>query len=363
MSYSQEIDRAKQLQIYQLAQESDPKTGKKFSARAIAKKLGVGKDAAQKYSERAPIGVEEEVKDVDEIERLAEFRREKFQELNARFNKWIGDTDKPEKTRDRKTGKRIKVAVGNDIHTPYHKEWAVGRFIADNRDADECWIPGDVMDLLSFSHYPKSSQKFSAVEEFQSGRVLIRALSDNFPKVVIMSGNHDDRFIKYLVRLNIPPDILEFFRLMTPDFDSPLAKICAPFPNVEVAKPRELDDAKFPFIHQVGDCILSHAEKFSKIPNRAVGDVIHWLQSYARPQGLVDDFKVVIQAHTHQAGKTYNDYGVVGIEAGTLSAVPGYAGNPKLMGAQRPSVVGYTVVYQENGVTDRNATNFVELGF
>jgi hypothetical protein len=361
MSDSQRIDRATQLKIYQMAKEVDPKTSKPYSSRAIAKAFGVGHDTVIKYAER-DVTPEPEPKG-DRIEEFAQFHREKFQELQHRFNKWIGDTDAPLKTPKHKAGRRIKAAVGNDIHVPYQKEWAVGRFISDNRDADVCWIPGDVMDLLSFSHYPKTSQKFSAVEEFQAGRVLIKALSENFPKVVIMSGNHDDRFIKYLVRLNIPPDILEFFRMMCPDFDSPLAKICAPFPNVEVAKPKELDDAKFPFIHQIGDCILSHAEKFSKIPNRAVGDVIHWLQSYARPQGLVDDFKVVIQAHTHQAGKTYNDYGVVGIEAGTLSAVPGYAGNPKLMGAQRPSVVGYTVVYQEDGITDRNATNFVELGY
>jgi hypothetical protein len=361
MSDSQKIERPTQLEILKLTQEVDPKTGKLFSARAIARRLGLSKDSVVKYS--GPEFADEQESKHDRIEEFAQYHREKFLELQDRFNKWIGDTDKPKSTGKSKPKKRIKAAVGNDIHTPYHKEWAVGRFIADNRDADVAWIPGDVMDLLSFSHYPKSSQKFSAVEEFQAGRVLIRALSENFPRVVIMSGNHDDRFIKYLVRLNIPPDILEFFRLMCPEFDSPLAKICAPFPNVEVAKPKELDDAKFPFIHQIGDCVLSHAEKFSKIPNRAVGDVIHWLQSYAKPQGLVDDFRVVIQAHTHQAGKTYNDYGVVGIEAGTLSAVPGYAGNPKLMGSQRPSVVGYTVVYQEDGVTDRNATNFVELGF
>ncbi len=178
-----------------------------------------------------------------------------------------------------------------------------------------------------------------------------------------MSGNHDERFIKWLVRdKSIPPSILEYFQLMDPDFLSPLAKVCAGFPNVETIKPLELDYARFPFIHQEGDCILSHAERFSKIPNRATGDVIHWLKSYAEPQGLVKPFRVVIQAHTHQAGSTWCDYDTLGIEAGCLAKVPDYSGDPKLRGAGRPSVVGYTLVYQDGGVTDRNESRFIRLG-
>jgi hypothetical protein len=40
---------------------------------------------------------------------------------------------------------------------------------------------------------------------------------------------------------------------------------------------------------------------------------------------------------------------------------PDYAGNPQLRGGMKPPVIGYTVVYQEDGVTDRNASNFIEL--
>jgi hypothetical protein len=166
MSDSQKIDRPTQLEILKLTQEVDPKTGKPFSARAIARRLGLSKDSVVKYS--GPEFAEEQDAKHDRIEEFAQYHREKFLELQDRFNKWIGDTDKPKSTGKSKPKKRIKAAVGNDIHTPYHKEWAVGRFIADNRDADVAWIPGDVMDLLSFSHYPKSSQKFSAVEEFQA---------------------------------------------------------------------------------------------------------------------------------------------------------------------------------------------------
>jgi transcriptional regulator with XRE-family HTH domain len=302
------------------------------------------------------------VETADRIEKYAKFHRATFLERMEDFKKWIGDTDRPPKPKTASRHKRKKNLVCNDIHAPFHDKAAVGKMIRDNPDADEVWIAGDVMDLFSFSRYEKYSQPFSAVQEFQEGRAFIRLLAERYPKVRVMSGNHDDRFAKWLVRdKSIPVPILEFFKLSDPDFMSPLAKVCAGFDNVEMMEPKELDYAKFPFIHQQGDCILSHAEKFSKIPNRAVGDVIHWLQSYCLPQGIVAPFKVVIQAHTHQAGCTWNDYDVLGIEAGCLAKVPDYAGNARLMGAQRPSVVGYTVVYQENGVTDRNETRFIRL--
>jgi hypothetical protein len=258
----------------------------------IARKVGCSNGSVSNVvrSSVDPL-IRDEPKKADSIEEFKKYHREKFLELQERFNTWLGDTGKVRATKDVKHRKRIKAAVGNDIHAPYHKEAAVGRFVSDNRDADEAWIPGDLLDLLAFSHYPKTRMKFTPVEEFQSGRVLIRSLSENFPKVKILSGNHDDRFIKYLVRLNIPPDILEFFRLMCPEFDSPLAKICAQFPNVEVVKPAELDYAKFPFIHQIGDCVLSHAEKFSRIPNRAVGDVHSLAKVLRRAAGTRQAFQ------------------------------------------------------------------------
>lgn len=298
----------------------------------------------------------------DRIDVYSKYHRTKFLELQERFNKWIGDTGKPPKPPKRSKSSKLTALVINDLHVPFHNESALAYAISCNKDADECWVPGDLLDLFSFSRYEKYSAPFSPCEEFQHGRVVIRALAERFAKVRVMHGNHDERFIKWLVRdKQIPPAILEFFQLQDPLFLSPLAKVCAGYSNVEMMTPRTLDFARFGFIHQIGDCVLSHAEKFSKIPNRAVGQVIDWLKSYAEPQGIVKPFTTVIHAHTHQAGATWCNFDVLGIEGGCLARVPDYAGSPKLMGASRPSIVGYTRVIQNNGITDRNEARFVRI--
>lgn len=289
----------------------------------------------------------------------AEVNRERFLELQERFKFWLGDTGRVAKAPKRKAGKRKKILVLNDIHAPFHNEAALARAINDNRDADECWVVGDVLDLFSFSRYDKTSRPFSPIEEFQSGRVIMAGLAEAFPTVRVMHGNHDDRYIKYLVRAHIPPDVLEFMKYSFPNSLSPLAKLCADLPNVQMMEPKRIDYASYPFIHQIGDCVLSHAERYSRLTNKAVSDVIEWLMKKAKPMGIVDDFKVVIQAHTHSAGKTWNDYGVVGIESGCLALTPDYDGSPKLMGRQ--PVVGYTVVVQEDGRTLINETNFIQI--
>jgi hypothetical protein len=299
--------------------------------------------------------------EVDQIELLSEAHKQKFQHLRERFKQWVGDAEKAPSPPKAKNSSTVIAAVCNDIHAPFHNGPAFARFIADNRDADECWVVGDVLDLFGVSKYPKTRQIFSLVEEFQAGQAIMRTLSESFPKIKVLHGNHDDRWIKYLVSKNIPPDVLEFLRFVYPHIESPLAKICSQFPNIEMMEPKRVDFAKYPFVHQIGDCALSHTEKFSKISMKTTADVIDWVKSYAEPMGILHDVKFLVQAHTHMAGKAWFGYGVVGIEAGCMALNPDYAGNAQLKGSSKPPVTGYSRVVQVNGVTDRNLSQFVEI--
>jgi hypothetical protein len=165
------------------------------------------------------------------------------------------------------------------------------------------------------------------------------------------------------VAKNVEPGVLEAFRMLCPKFDSPLHLLAKDLPNVEIVQGYSLDHAEFSWFYQIGDLVTTHAEVYSKIPNRAVGTVIHWLKSYAEPQGLVKPFKVVIQNHTHQAGLTWNDFGIWGIENGCMCQVGDYCGSPQLRGAARPWMKGYSVAHQIDGVTDISRLRFVPLGF
>jgi hypothetical protein len=320
----------------------------------IADECGVSVGTVSRWA-KVPLAQREE----DRIDRFAKHHKERFDELLGRYKKWIGDTN-PLRPPKAKSNKRKKNLVLNDIHAPFHNEEALLCALRTHADADECWVAGDVLDLFCVSRYPKSRQDFSLVEEFQSGQAVIRLLAETFPVVRVLHGNHDERYLKFLVAKNIPPDVLEFMRMAYPHALSPLAKICADYPNVHMMEPKTVDFATFSFVHQLGDCVLSHAEKYSKLPSRAAHDVVHWLMNSGRTMGIVKDFRLVIQAHTHQGAKVWTDFGIVAIEAGCLARVPDYAGNPKLMGA-RPGVLGYTVVIQENGISDINNSHFYQI--
>lgn len=323
-----------------------------LSGRQIAAALGIGEGTVRKYKDKP-------VPD-DNIEKYAKFRKERFEELAERFRTFIGDTKpvKAPKVKGRDPTKKVTV---NDLHCPFHRADALAEFIRQNRDAAECWLAGDVFDMFGVSRYPKAGKKYSSVDEFQIGRSVVRALAENFPIVRYLrrGGNHEERLLKHLMSKGIEPDVLEYFRFQDQDFDNPMAKACIGLDNVFPIETTRIDEAEYFHIGQIGDIVLSHAEKYSSIPNKAVGDVIAWLKKKAEPMGIVKPFRVVGQAHTHMAGKTWNDFGVIGIEMGCMAKVPEYDAGPKLNG--RVPVVGYTVFYQKDGVTDLNASNFIQL--
>lgn len=331
----------------------------------IAEQCGVSQGLVSRILRELPPDQLEKDKPVerDTIEEFAAYRKERFLELQARFLKWLGDTGPKPKPPTKKSHALKKNAVINDLHVPFHHERALAQFLKENTDAEECWIAGDLFDLWSFSRYPKARQDFTPVEEFQQGRAVLRELASRFRRVRVMSGNHDDRWLKYLVAHNVPPDVLEFMRVVWPFADSPLAKLCSDFENVEMMKPAEVDFAKYPYIYQIGDCVLSHAEKFSKLDMKATAEVAAWLKSYAEPMGIVKAPRLLVQAHTHNAGKAWFGYEprIVGIEAGCMAKTPDYAGDAKLRGANKAPVIGYTVVYQQDGVSDINKSNFIQL--
>lgn len=250
--------------------------------------------------------------------------------------------------------------IASDIHAPYENAEAVRWMVKRTfKKANRLIIGGDLADMFYFSKYQKFKKHFSAVEEMQRVQALLQMFSEAYDEVVILRGNHDDRYIKYLVRMGLDPEVLDVFQYLHGEYAlHPIFVLTHGLKNVKVVESVNKDYASFGYLHQQGDAVISHAEKYSQVPNKAVGDVIMSLKSYHEPNGVVKPFKVVIQAHTHQAGKTWNDYGTIGIENGCLALTPDYAGGSRTL-PRRASVVGYTELYQINGQSDFERTNFI----
>lgn len=302
-------------------------------------------------------------------------KSDSVEQAESVFNEFIKYSGKaPAAKYSKKTAsiKRKKIVLINDLHVPYHNEEALAEVIkTEAHDTDLLLIGGDFLDLFSVSRYDKFNVHHSLQYEFTQGKAVINTLASYFKKIKIISGNHDDRWKKHLLqKRNINPFELEAMNTLArmtnndPNFDisDPLYCLTRDLPNVELVAPKRKDFASFGFFMQEGDLIVSHAEVFSRTPNQAAASAAQWFQSYALPAGICNPFKLFCQCHTHQAGLTWGNFGIWNMECGTLSKTPDYAGNPKLMGAQRASMVGYTVIYQDMfGNSDMRETRFIPI--
>jgi hypothetical protein len=153
--------------------------------------------------------------------------------------------------------------------------------------------------------------------------------------------------------------MMDYLELTAPGALNPLSLMAAPLKNVSLAPTLKADNASFDFLYQHGDCVFTHAEAYSKVPNRAVsGPVLQWLKSFAEPQGIVRPFTTIVQGHTHQAGAVHADFGVLAIEGGCMCPTQSYQGNAKIQ-STRPPVLGWCLIVQENGVTNHAESRFI----
>lgn len=283
----------------------------------------------------------------------------KFDEIYAKYKASIGWNTTEIKTI--KSNDNELTVVAGDLHAPFQHDAAIKQMIKDtSKRARRLIIAGDLADMFNMSKYAKFKSSYSTKEELISVQSLLTLLAESYPEVILMRGNHDDRFIKYLQRAGLPPEVLEAFDYLHGEYSlHPIYVLAQGLNNVKIVDPLKKDNAEFCYLYQQGDCIISHAELFSQIPNKTVGSVIQGLKSYHEPEGLVKPFRLVIQAHTHQAGKTWCDFNIVGIENGCLCTTPDYASNARMM-PRRASVLGYTELWQDKkGRTDLVKTNFI----
>lgn len=106
----------------------------------------------------------------------------------AEFSDYFGiNFSKKIKPLKRKTGKKLFIA---DTHFPYHHKSLFDKTINDNLDADELNILGDEFDMLSWSHWRKTST-INPVLEFREAFKVLKDTCELFPQVNIMLANHD----------------------------------------------------------------------------------------------------------------------------------------------------------------------------
>jgi hypothetical protein len=268
---------------------------------------------------------------------------------------WIGRkrTPKPKAPKwQAKTEQRI--AIAGDFHAPFHCPDVVSTLIADEGPrTDTLIISGDLMDFYSISRFIKY-EHIPIEQEIAGADALLGQLAAAFPDVLIVEGNHDaPRFEKQLRSL-LSPDMMHCLELLTGGNLSIVKLLAKRYPNVRFA-PQQAGSHALGWLTQVGDLVVTHAEKFSITPGAAVRKIEEGLSDFDHVYGL-KPWRVLMQAHTHQSSLIpWHADKLLG-ESGCCCLTHGYQLTARMGG--RPQRQGYVTLTQHAGATDINSVRF-----
>lgn len=292
-----------------------------------------------------------EVRDADAIPKGLPFEREWAvwqKEIGMAKDRYAG----PAKLKARNG--RLRIAVLPDLHAPFHDRAALAAFVERERDADVVVVMGDVGDGYALSRFLKY-ERLSYEEELAAVTAILQTLRERIPVVRIIKGNHDGARLEKQLRERLDPDLVSAILSMTGGTLSPIHAICKRFPNIEFA-PATAGRHTAGWMTQIGDCVFTHAEKFSITPGAALRKIEEWLADMDGTLNL-QPWKILIQAHTHQLGWVPWHADKLLIECGCLCQTHGYQVSPKIGG--RPQRRGWVTLEQVDGKTDINSIRMV----
>ena len=251
-----------------------------------------------------------------------------------------------------------KILSLSDIHFPFAREDLLEQILTEHSDSDVVVINGDLLEGYVWSSWAKH-KRIAALDEYRLAFEFVRMLSDMFPTVVIVAGNHDIRTSRAVKQSGFDKEASQILR---PDL---LARIAngelldesglliekLDFSNV-VYQMRE------PWFVKVGKTLFIHPH------GRGGSDPGHTVRRHGNKlmrRYKDDEVDSVVCGHTHKIYKGVVN-GKLYIEQGYLAGVLAYLHSPK-SDHQFNYQNGYAVIYQDaEGNTDFNRSGPIYLG-
>lgn len=251
-----------------------------------------------------------------------------------------------------------KILSLSDIHVPFAREDLLNKILEEHSDSDICVINGDLLDGYIYSTFDKA-ERVSALVEYQAAFELVTILSEIFPEVYLVNGNHDARVSRTLKSIGFEKERTQILR---PDL---LARI---------ANGEKLDDTgmlvekinfKNVFYQQheswyikIGKTLFVHPwSKGSSKPGFTATKVNDYFSTRYQP----NEYDSVVVGHTHKCYKGVINSKLL-IEQGCLADFMSYSHSPQLQYIDN-GMNGYALIYQDKeGNTDFNKSGFVFLG-
>ena len=280
-----------------------------------------------------------------------------FEESWKQWQKCIGmmqDRYAGPKTPRKKT-KRKRILVIPDLHVPHHEPEMVADMIVRERDnVDVAICIGDLGDAYSLSRFAKY-ESVPYAYEWAEVTAMMQLLSESFPQVKVIIGNHDARLRRALAN-HLSADMVEAVSTMTGGTLCPITALARQFSNVEVAKHHVPNsNHTVDWLHIEGDALLGHPEKYSRVSGTALRFWEEWAADNASAMGL-SDIRLLVMGHTHALGIFPWRSDKLLVECGCLCKTQGYMTAPKIGG--RPQRRAYVWFEQVDGITDLNSIGY-----
>ena len=253
--------------------------------------------------------------------------------------------------------KEKKIITFSDLHIPFFNWEDMKNALNEHKDANIVVLNGDILDAYIFSTFSKS-KNIAALKEYKVAFDLVHFLSDNFEKVVLVSGNHDYRTTRALKNAGFADEASKVYR---PDLLFRIAngeKLDA-FGNLKEKLPFEnvYYDVYDSWYTIIGKTIFCHPSGFaSKYPGATVVKLLDHFVHRMEPSS----FDSICVGHTHKVYK-----GIVSnkmlIEQGAMCHKLPYQFRADLR--FKNAMNGYAIIYQDsNGNTNFNDSGSIYLG-
>ena len=247
-----------------------------------------------------------------------------------------------------------KILCLSDLHIPFENPDIIQHAIDNHGDADILVLNGDLIECYIVSKWPK--HRYIPLRwEYEIALEYIKMFSAKFPKVVLVSGNHEYR-LKSFFSSQIDP-VISF--MTDSDILGRLADGYAFDDEGKLTKAYNLDNVYYQggllnWYTRIGKTIFAHPRKASGIPMRSV----ELLDKYMEPRE--EGYENIVLGHTHKIGSIVRNRKLL-IEQGCCCCPLDYEQDGKL--AYSPASFGYAVVHQDKkGRVDFNKTHTFYYG-
>lgn len=287
--------------------------------------------------------------------KLAEY----YQQSNKEFLEAIGvdyPYNRPLPQWDNNVDENKKIVYA-DLHEQYTDEVLMEDSLI-HKDAGTAIVAGDLSDFYSKSRFRKTKNVNYQIEILETFKRL-EWLATHYKKVKLLQGNHDNRPEKKIQELFSAVGEIDLRAINTEK--SLLARLVAYFDNIELVYTKAKNhnyDIDMTHIYQEGDAIITHGELSMKQSSSLMERISNYLHSWSTVLEL-KPYRAILQGHNHRGYKSIEGgelWMLIPCGMETVSIGGEYIFSPKMIG--KPPVKGYAILYQENGVTDFNRTNF-----